>query len=414
MSVILLVLSFFALQSWDYYQPWNVDSSPPAALQPVGAWANLSQAQRLALQGGGVVTNFNSGICSGGNPILLNIGAGPAPSAPVNNAINTRQPRRWGNTSFYLARQNMGGAGVQYCFDLSIAATFSMDSREHAYFANGENIGVTALNGVNPVPLTASYQGGSIGNATITGNGSGSVHLNANGKTGGGLWWDIHSGGQPVTQVCIEYFASPGELPTIEPFRLSIDGTKCVADAPVVCGNSSPVSRWGRLGSNLGTGLDDGQPVYDFNSGFCDESGDPINFIEINANPSIASGNIDFLNNKPPRPYGRHSFDNSREYIGAGGNTYCFTLDEARPIRLNSLEHKFFAGPERVRINAWLGADPVVIAGFSNGPTPVSNANGLTFSGSGYGKGVERHFQRPACVAGLRGVLAGKWRRPHG
>ncbi len=384
----VLALSTFSLQSWNYYEPWNLDSSPPAAaLQPIGAWANLTPAQRLTLQNGGSVPNFHSGICSGANPILLNISAGPAPTAPVNNSINTRQPRRWGNSSFYLARKTAGGAGVQYCFDLSIAAPFGMDSREHAYFANGENIVVTALNGINPVNLSASYQGGPLGNATITGNGTGSVRFNANGKTGGGLWWSVNSGGQPVTQVCIEYFASAGDLPSIEPFRFSIDGVKCVADAPIVCSGSSPVSRWGRLSANQGLWLDDGNPVYDFHSGFCDESGDPIKFIEIDASPAYASGN-DSLSNKPPRPYGRYSFDNSREYIGAGGNTYCFTLDEARPIRLNSLEHQFFAGPERLRIKAWLGADPVAMTGFGNGPAPVSDANGLTFSGVGYGKGV--------------------------
>ncbi|MBI1226568.1 MAG: T9SS type A sorting domain-containing protein [Bacteroidetes bacterium] len=384
----LLTVVGLAFQSWDYYQPWSNASAPPMALQPIGAWANLSQAQRTTLQNGGVVTNFNSGICSGVTPILLNISGGPAPSAFDNTTINARQPRRWGNTSFYLANQNMGGAGVQFCFDLSIATSFSMDSREHAYFANGETIGVTASNGGVPVNLAASYQGGPLGNASISGNGTGSVQFSANGKTGGGLWWSVNSSGQPVTQVCIEYFSTPGELPTTEPFRFSIDGTKCVADPALVCNSSAPVSRWGRLGANQGLYLDDGQPVYNFNSGFCDESGDPINFIEITASPSIASGNIDFLNNQPPRPYGRHSFDNSREYVGGGGNTYCFTLDEARPINLNSLEHKFFAAAERVRLTAWLGADPVVLAGFSNGNAPTSNGNGLTFSGFADGKGV--------------------------
>jgi hypothetical protein len=281
----------------------------------------------------------------------------------------------------------MGDAGAQYCFDLGTATGFSMDSREHAYFANGENIGVTAFNGVNPVNLTASYQGTSPGNAAITGNGTGSVRFSANGKTGGGLWWSVGSAGQPVTRVCIEYFATAGDLPSVEPFRLMLDGTKCVADQPMVCGTSSPVSRWGRLATTYGVALDAGQPVYGFNSGFCDETGDPINFIEIDANPSVASGNP-MLNNQTPRPYGRFSLDNSREYIGGGGNTYCFTLDEARPIKVNSQEHLFFAGPERVRIKAWLGADVVPLTGFGNGPAPTNNANGLTFSGAGYGKGV--------------------------
>ncbi len=383
----LLCVAALAFQSWDYYQPWAAAPNSAMALQPVGAWSNLSPGQRLTLQSGGTVPGFNSGICSGANPILLSITSGPAPNAPDNNAINARQPRRWGNSSFYLARQIMGGSGVQYCFDLSIAAPVGMDSREHAYFANGENIWVSAFNGANPVPLTASYQGGPVGNAFIAGNGTGSVNFNANGKTGGGLWWTVNSGAQPVTQVCIQYYASAGELPTIEPFRLSIDGVKCVADAPIVCSNSSPISRWGRLSASEGVWLDNGEPVYGFNTGFCDESGSPITFIEIDAEPSTGSGNP-FLSNKPPRPYGRYSLDNSREYIGGGGNTYCFTLDEASPIRLNSEEHRFFAGPERVRLRAWLGADPVSLSGATNGPNPPGNNNGLFFSGHGYGKGV--------------------------
>ena len=91
------------------------------------------------------------------------------------------------------------------------------------------NVGIGTTNNTYKLDVngTARVTGNAtFASATITGNGTGSVHFNANGKTGGGLWWNLHSGGQPVTQVCIEYYASPGELPTIEPFRLSIDGTK--------------------------------------------------------------------------------------------------------------------------------------------------------------------------------------------
>jgi|GEM_PF-2090551 len=375
--VCLTAMAGLALQSWN---------PAPVALQPIGAWANLSPAQRQTLKNGGLVPNFNSGICNGVNPILLSISSGPAPSASDNTTINARQPRRWGNSSFYLARQNMGENGVQYCFDLSSPAAISMDSREHAYFANFEIIGVTAFDGVNPVNLSANFQGASPGGATITGNGTGSLLISANGKSGGGLWWSLGSAA-PVTRVCIEYFALAGDLPTIEPFRFSIDGTKCVADPPALWANSAPVSRWGRLGASPGTWLDDGQSVFGFNSGFCDDSGDPITFIEIAANPSASSGNP-FLSNQPPRPYGRFSLDNSVEYIGNGGNTYCFTMDEATPIKLSSQEHKFFALGEQVRLKAWLGADVVPLAGFSNGFAPGNNNGGINFTGKGYGKGI--------------------------
>lgn len=378
------------LQGW---RPPNghVPPKPTAAvLQPVGSWNNLTAAQRLTLKNGGTVNGFASGICNAaGQNIALNITSGPAPNAPNSSAINVRHPRRWGNASFFMALKNMGNTGgVQYCFDLGTASAISVDSREHAYFAKGENVRVTATNAGAPVSLTASYQGGQ-GLATIFGNGTSQVHFNANGKVGGGLWWSVSSGTQVVSRVCVEYYVGAGDHPAVEPFRLSIDGAKCVADSPTTCSGSSPISRWGWLGANTGIGLDLGEPVYGFGSGFCDETGDPVNFIEIDADGASSSGNPE-LNNKPPRPYGRFSFDNSREYVGNGGSTYCFTLDEALPVRLNSGEHRLFAGAERVRVKAWLGADAVALTGFNNGggPAPISNSNGLTFSGTGYGKGV--------------------------
>lgn len=106
----------------------------------------------------------------------------------------------------------------------------------------------------------------------------------------------------------------------------------------------------------------EGTSVLGFNTGFCDESGDEITFIEIGAAAAPNSGNFQ-KNAKEPRPYGRYSFDNGRDYVGMGGSKYCFTLDEARPIRLSSEEHHFFSETEVVTITAFLGADPVLLNG---------------------------------------------------
>lgn len=362
------------------------------ALVSIGSWDNLTLAERQNLSNGGNVQSFNSGICDGlGQSIAISITSGPASSAPEPSVINSRQPRRWGNTSFYLARQNMGGAGVEYCFELSEPTEISLDSREHAYFSNYENISVTAKNAGTPVNLSGIYPiSGDPFPAEINGSGTASVNFNANGFLGGGLWWHASSNGQAVTEVCIQYYTlNPGEMPSVEPFRFFIDGTKCIADTPISCDTSAFISRWNRLNNTQRVNLDNGISVNDFNTGFCDESGDAIHFIEISSTPA-SSAPFSGLNNREPRPYGEYSLDNGREYIGMGGNTYCFTLDEARPIRVNSKEHSFFTGQEMVKVSAFLGVDPIVLNGFFNGPgggASVGSMAGIQFNGADYGAG---------------------------
>ncbi|MEZ4960055.1 MAG: T9SS type A sorting domain-containing protein [Saprospiraceae bacterium] len=377
-----IVTLSFGLQSW---------TPPSVALVPVGAWNKLTPAQRQALQGGGTVANFNLGICNGTTPITATINANPASNAPTPNTINTRLPRRWGNNSFYLARQNPSTSGVEYCFDFSEPVPFSMDTRSHAYFANNENITVSASNAGTPVNLTGAYHPASSGLALLMGNGTPTVHFDANGYPVGGLWWEVNSAMAPVTQVCIQYYSTvPFAEPTAEPFALYIDGVKCVADDLVTCNGASPVSRWNKLTTSQRMDLDNGTPVHQFNSGFCNESGEPIHFVEISSALSAASGSP-YLNNKEPRPYGRYSFDNGRDYVGPGGSTYCFTLDEAVPVRLNSLEESFFAYNERVIVSAYLGVDPVILTGFpsSQGGGPATgNASGVSLGSNAQGPGA--------------------------
>ena len=367
-------------------------SNSTLALQVIGSWNRLLPSQRTTLENGGTVNGFDLGICDAiGNPITASITSGGAPNAGNPASINTRRPRRWGNTSFYMARKTANQAGVQYCFDFSApVAGFSMDSREHAYFAQEEAITVTANNAGTPVDLNANYFGSPTNpSQSMDGNGTPEVILNANSTEGGGLWWEVSSIGATVTQVCVQYYSTGGPA-TAEPFRLLIEGEKCVADDPVVCGGADWVSRWSRLNTTQRTDLLEGTPVYGFNTGFCDESSDAINFLEITAEGAVHSGNPFFKNAKEPRPYALYSFDNGRHFAGMGGNTYCFTLDEARPIRLSSQEHRFFQGGEVAHLSAYLGADPVILEGTSYGGAGpvVGNAGGLTLSGSGYGNDV--------------------------
>jgi hypothetical protein len=386
------------LQAWTFYE--NRDFSPPnfnetsfAAcpnLTEIGAWNRLTPAQRTTLKNGGTVSNFNLGICNSGPAITTSISSGSAPAAPTPGTLNSRHPRRWGASSFFLARKDMNTAGVQYCFNFSTPVEFSMDSREHAYFANQENIRISASNGGNPVNLTGSYQAPPL-QALVAGSGTSEVHFNANNRTAGGLWWEVNSGASTVTQVCIQYYStSAGDPAGVEPFRLKICGTKCVADDPITCDTSQFISRWNRLNNQQRTALNFGNPVYGFNSGFCDETGDPIRFIKIDADPAEDSFNPT-LNNMEPRPYGRYSFDNGRELTGWGGNTYCFTLDEARPLRLNSKEHSHFIDEEYVKVTAFLGADPVLLVGYKRtlaDSIPVTGGpNGIQFTGTGHQHG---------------------------
>ncbi len=399
LCVLPTILLAIALQSWTFHKnptsvSANFDETSFAAcpnLTEVGAWNRLTPAQRTTLKNGGTVSNFNLGVCNGGPAITASITSGPAPAAPTPGTLNSRHPRRWGNTSFFLARKDMNTAGVQYCFNFSAPVEFSMDSREHAWFTNHEQIRVSASNGAIPVNLTGSYSEPPVF-AQITGSGTSTVHFNANGRTDGGLWWEVNSGAAPVTQVCIQYYSTAaGDPAGVEPFRLKICGTKCVADDPITCDTSQFVSRWNRLSNQQRTALNFGDPVHGFNSGFCDESGDPIRFIEIDAEPAEDSWNFN-LNNMEPRPYGRYSFDNGRELTGLGGNTYCFTLDEARPIRLNSKEHSHFIDDEWVKVTAFLGADPVFLTGYRRSNVdslPVAGGpNGINFAGTGHEHGT--------------------------
>ncbi len=386
------LMALLAIQSWSYIENNNAPlpfDNATMALETVGAWNRLLPSQRATLQSGGTVSGFDLGVCDAmGDPITADIISSAAPGSQDPLNINARLPRRWGNTSFYLARENTGSAGVQYCFDFSTAISFSMDSREHAYFADNESIQVSANNSGAPVNLSASYFGNPAFPANgMSGNGTSNVTLNANSTEGGGLWWEINSSGQDVTQVCIQYYSNGGNT-LVEPFRLLIDAVKCVADDPVVCNGADWISRWNKLGLTQRTDLLESNSVFGFNTGFCDESGDAITFIEIDANAAPHSGNFQ-KNAKEPRPYGRYSFDNGRDYVGMGGSQYCFTLDEARPIRLSSEEHRFFSGTEVVQINAYLGADPVILNGNyygSAGSGPVSGGpNGLILNGFQYG-----------------------------
>ena len=398
------------LQAWTFHEnpvsnTTNFDETSFAAcpnLIEIGAWNRLTPAQRTTLKNGGTVQNFNLGICNGGPAITASISSGPAPAAPTPGALNARHPRRWANSSFFLARKDMNMAGVQYCFDFSTPVEFSMDSREHAYFANHEHVRVSASNGGSPVNLTGSYQAPPV-LAQATGSGTSEVHFDANGRTDGGLWWEVNSGASTATQVCIQYYStSAGDPAGVEPFRLKICGTKCVADDPVTCDTSQFISRWNHLNNQQRTALNFGDPVYGFNSGFCDETGDPIRFIEIDANPAEDSWNPT-LNNMEPRPYGRYSFDNGRELTGWGGNTYCFTLDEARPLRLNSKEHSHFIDEEYVKVTAYLGADPVLLSGYKRSladSIPVAGGpNGIQFEGTGH-----QHGTYWAVTSGLKPV----------
>lgn len=392
--LLFLLVTIVCLQSWSFPNPINKGEgeAPFLSLTTVGAWSHLTLNERHTLSIGGVIQNFDIGICNGtGQSITAEISSGPASAAPDPSLINAKEPRRWGNTSFYLARQNMGGAGVQYCFELSEPSDFVMDSREHAYFTNFENIVITASNAGTPVILNGSYPVSvNTAPAELIGNGTTTLNFNANGREKGGLWWQASSNGLVVTEVCIQYFSlNPGELPSVEPFRFFINGDKCIADAAVTCDTSAFISRWNRLNNTDRANLDVGTPVHNFNTGFCDESGDAIHFLEISST-AASSAPFSGLNNREPRPYGEYSLDNGREYIGMGGNTYCFTLDDARPMRVNSKEHSFFTGNEQVIISAFLGADPVILSGFYNGTgggAVAGTLSGIQFNGADYGAG---------------------------
>lgn len=380
-------------QSWTLNETTKNEKTTASFLAPetIGAWNRLTGAQQSTLQNGGTVTGFDLGICDAmGTAITADISSSGAPNASNSTDINARTPRRWGNTSFYLGRESTSsaGAGVQYCFDYSTAVPVSIDSREHAYFADNEAITVTASNAGTPVDLQANYFGTPAfpGN-DMTGNGTPEVTLNAYSTEGGGLWWEVNTAGALVTQVCVQYYSTNG-IATVEPIRMTIEGDKCIPDDPVVCGSTQWISRWNRMNTSQRVDLHEGTPLYGFNTGFCDESADQIKFLEITASGVPQSGNA-AKNGKEPRPYGQFSFDNGRDFAGMGGNKYCFTLDEASPIRLSSQEHRFFQGGEVIHLRAYLGSEPVLLEGMYYGGTGTGavtgTADGLTLNGYGYG-----------------------------
>ncbi|MEO1262356.1 MAG: T9SS type A sorting domain-containing protein [Bacteroidota bacterium] len=374
-------------QSWTTSESTenSTANSSVMAMEVVGAWNRLTSAQRTTLQNGGAVNFFDLGLCNAmGDPITVNISSDPAPLAANSGAINARPPRRWGNTSFYLGRETANAAGVQYCFEFSEPTPFSIDTRDHAYFANEEAVTVSARNAGTPVDLQANFFGSPAypGNG-MSGNGTPEVTLNAFSTEGGGLWWEVNSAGANITDFCIQYY-STASFATVEPFNLYIEGDKCVPDDAVLCGGADWISRWNRLNTSQRTDLREGNPVFGFQTGFCDESGDKISFLEITPSGSFRSGNPG-KNGKEPRPYGLYSFDNGREYAGMGGNQYCFTMDEARPIRLSSQEHAFFQSGEVIHLSAFLGTEPVILEGIGPQGPVLGTSAGLTLEGIGYG-----------------------------
>ncbi|HHM20732.1 MAG TPA: T9SS type A sorting domain-containing protein [Bacteroidetes bacterium] len=389
------LFAFFALLLAGVWQSWvpsvsaEVGFSTSVVMETIGSWNRLTDDQRFTLKTAGAVNFFDTGLCDAmGNPVTVNIASDPAPGASDPSTINARFPRRWGQSSFYLARETPNGAGVQYCFEFSVPAPVSIDSREHAYFAQEEVVRISAERAGVPVDLSATFFGNPAHPAhSMSGNGTPEVTLNAYSTEGGGLWWEVNSQGAEVTRVCVQYYSTGGPA-TVEPIRIRIEADKCVPDDPVVCGGADWISRWNRLNTTQRTNLLEGEPVYGFHTGFCDESADAITFLEISAGGAIHSGNP-AKNGKEPRPYGLYSFDNGRHFAGMGGNTYCYTFDEARPIRLSSQEHRFFQGGEVVRLTAFLGADPVVLEGMyfgGSGTGPVVGTSaGLTLNGFGYG-----------------------------
>ena len=384
---VLLIVAVFMMAG--VFQAWTPPESPKktnsnaafVALQTIGSWNRLSSSERNTLASGGTVNGFDLGLCDAmGDPITANITSSGLPSG----SPNARPPRRWGHSSFYLARESGGSSGVQYCFEFNNPVDgFSMDSRYHAYFAMGESITVTAENAGTPVNLSGGFGGNPFYPAqSMSGNGTPAITFNANSTEGGGLWWEVSSNGSTVTEVCIQY---NGGSASVEPFRMYAEGSKCVADDGTFCGGSSLVSRWNRLNSSDRNKLALEKPVYGFSTGHCDESGDQIKFLEITQKEAPSSGS-NMKNAKSPKTFGLFSLDNGRSFAGGGGNTYCFTLEEATPVFLSSAEQSYFQGGEVITVSAYLGIEPVSLQGTIYGPNtgPVFGGPfGITLNGGG-------------------------------
>lgn len=152
------------------------------------------------------VIGFHSGLeDAGNNPILMDIKVTGSANSTMPSIINRRVPGRWGLTSFYNGRSTGSESGAKYCYSFSSAVPFEINSQEHQFFNDGEHIRVTAsLVGV-PVVLNGGLHG-SATPATLVGDGTTELHFAANQHFGVGVWWDAHSAGNDVDQVCVEYY----------------------------------------------------------------------------------------------------------------------------------------------------------------------------------------------------------------
>lgn len=180
-----------------------------ADAEPITRWNRLSSNERSRLNDNDPLTNV-TGFHSGfedmmGNPILLDISVAGAPHALDPTDINNRFTNRWGLTSFNNSRESAGQSGTKYCFDFSSPVPFEVNSEEHKYFFDGENVRVTASLGGVPTVLSGSLHAPP-SPAAMMGNNSTEIHFQANQHYGTGVWWAVSSSGQDVDRVCVEYY----------------------------------------------------------------------------------------------------------------------------------------------------------------------------------------------------------------
>ena len=352
---------------------------------PIRNWNSLTLAERqgLATQGGDANNaTLETGLCTADDnaPVDVLITSGPAPDAPTPGTLNAAVPRRAGRNSFLLGRDRPGTDGVQYCYDFEEPTATFLTSAEHRLFVGSEVVVIEAFNGDAPVALNAVFQGNA-GPATIMGSGTGKVTLSANGKRGRGLYWEVSSNDQPVTSLCVQYFRTDAsERGGVEPFRLDV----CYAECPdfmepvITCNDPEPITRWNRLTAAERATLDMGGLVSEFDSGFCDEDGNPI-LVNIESMGSDAAGTPGVVNNRPPRTALRTAFLNTRENGTPNtGNKYCFTFDTPRPLRVDTRRHRNFVGTENIEVTAFYAGAPVNLTGGFMG-----NAGPATFDDSG-------------------------------
>ena len=352
---------------------------------PIRNWSSLTLAERqgLATQGGdNSNVTLQTGLCTADDnaPVNVLITSGPAPDAPTPGTLNAAVPRRSGRNSFLLGRDRPGTDGVQYCYDFEEPTATFLTSAEHRLFVGSEVVVIEAFNGEDPVALDAVFQGNQ-GPATITGSGTGKVTLSANGKRGRGLYWEVSSNNQPVTSLCVQYFRTDAtERGGVEPFRLDICYPQCAdfMEPVITCNDPEPITRWNRLTAMERATLDAGGLVSEFDSGFCDEDGNPI-LVNIESMGSDAAGTPGVVNNRPPRTALRTAFLNTRENGTPNtGNKYCFTFDTPRPLRVDTRRHRNFVGTENIEVTAFYAGAPVDLTGGFMG-----TAGPATFDDSG-------------------------------